>query len=156
MKNQKLLVIIIAVIVLGLGGYLYFSGDVKKSSEKSTSTLSSTTTNQNPVSLNDSTDTTPTVSIKGSEIAALLKNINLIKLDDRVLSNPSFLALVDGSLILPPVSVTGRTNPFSRSAALDNSIISNTINVPVSTAASVDTIAAGVPATTTAPSRSSR
>jgi hypothetical protein len=156
MKNQKLLVIIIVVIVLGLGGYLYFSGDVKKSSEKSTSTLSSTTTNQNPVSLNDSTDTTPTVSIKGSEIAALLKNINLIKLDDRVLSNPSFLALVDGSLILPPVSVTGRTNPFSRSAALDNSIISNTINVPVSTAASVDTIAAGVPATTTAPSRSSR
>ncbi len=156
MKNQKLLVIIIVVIVLGLGGYLYFSGDVKKSSEKSTSTLSSTTTNQNPVSLNDSTDTTPTVSIKGSEIAALLKNINLIKLDDRVLSNPSFLALVDGSLILPPVSVTGRTNPFSRSAALDNSIISNTINVPVSTAASVDTTAAVVPATTTAPSRSSR
>lgn len=156
MKNQKLLVIIIVVIVLGLGGYLYFSGDVKKSSEKSTSTLSSTTTNQNPVSLNDSTDTTSTVSIKGSEIAALLKNINLIKLDDRVLSNPSFLALVDGSLILPPVSVTGRTNPFSRSAALDNSIISNTINVPVSTAASVDTTAAVVPATTTAPSRSSR
>jgi type II secretory pathway pseudopilin PulG len=29
MKNQKLLVIIIVVIVLGLGGYLYFSGDVK-------------------------------------------------------------------------------------------------------------------------------
>jgi hypothetical protein len=145
MKNQKLIIIVIGAVILGLGGYLYFSGDIKKPSKNTTSSLVSTSTNQNPVSLNDSSNTTPTSSIKGTEIANLLKNINLIKLDDRVLSNPSFLALIDSSLILPSISVTGRANPFSRSAVLDSSTVNNTINTQTTTT-TVTT-----PTTTTSP-----
>ena len=136
MKNLKLIIIVIAIVVVAIGGYLYFSGSMKNApSKQPTGTLASTTTGQNPVALGTTT-TGSTTPIAGTEIAGLLKNISAIRLDDRILSNPSFLALVDSSITLPQTQVSGRVNPFGRSAALDNSTPSQTV---INTAATSNT-----------------
>lgn len=137
MKNHKLIIIIVvAVVVIAIGGYLYFSGSMKNApSKQSTGTLASTSTGQNPVALG-TTAGAPIAPIAGTEIAGLLKNISAIRLDDRILSNPSFLALVDSSITLPQTQVSGRINPFGRSATLDNSTPSQTV---INTAATSNT-----------------
>lgn len=147
MKNQKLLIIVIAVVVLGLGGYLYFSGKSTSSDTPSpTRTLSSDTTGANPVALtNDSSTASVSNSAQASEIITLLKNISSIRLETRILQSPSFLALVDSSIILPPIAVSGRVNPFSSTGAS----ISNTIPATENqTTATTGTTAAPVTTTT--------
>lgn len=118
MKHQKLFIGVVAVLVLALGAYLYFSGNTSKKSEPTTNTLVSGNTGSNPVPIGDQTATSAS-SFAGSDIAALLKNISQIRLNTTILQNPSFLALSDTSLTLPAPTVTGRTNPFARSGALD-------------------------------------
>lgn len=125
MKNHKLIIIIVALAVVAVGAYLYFSGSMKNApSKQSTGTLASTTTGESPATIGD---TAPAAPIEGSEIAGLLKNISSIRLDDRILTNPSFLVLVDSSIALPRIDVSGRINPFGRSSTLDNSTPSQTI-----------------------------
>ena len=118
MKNQKLFIGIVALLVIALGAYLYFS---KGSSIKQpvTSTISSTNTGSNPVALGNNAEITAS-SFAGSDIATMLKNISQIKLNTGILQNPSFLSLVDTTLSLPPATVSGRINPFGRSGALDS------------------------------------
>lgn len=132
MNNQKIMIISIVVVLLGVGGYLYFSGEIKKPSEISTNGLVSSNTGTNPISLNETTDVSvaTNTTTKGSEIAQMLKNINAIRLDNRIIANPSFAMLVDSSLLLPSVSVTGRLNPFGGSTLINTNAIVNTINVP--------------------------
>jgi hypothetical protein len=125
MKNHKLIIIIVALAVVAVGAYLYFSGSMKNApSKQPTGTLTSTTTGESPTTIGD---TAPAAPIAGSEIASLLKNISSIRLDDRILTNPSFLALVDSSIALPQIEVSGRVNPFGRTSALDNSTPSQTV-----------------------------
>lgn len=116
MNNQKLLIGVIALVVIGLGGYLYFSSQGSTDNNvPQSSTLVSSNTGSNPVSLGDSR-ASDMVAFNASqnEIATLLRSVNQIKLDTAILRNPAFLSLVDTSLTLPDFSVSGRINPFTR------------------------------------------
>ncbi len=118
MNNQKLLIGVIALVVIGLGGYLYYSRSTDESNTSPvSSTLVSSNTNSNPVSLGES-QASGMVAFNTSqnEIATLLRSVNQIKLDTAVLRNPAFLALIDTSLTLPEFTITGRANPFARSS----------------------------------------
>lgn len=108
MKNHKLLIGIVALVVVALGVYLYFSRGSKTPAP--TSTLVSTNTGNNPVATGDVTAAAS--SFAGSDIATMLRNVSQIKLNTNILQSPSFLALVDTTLTLPPTTVSGRVNPF--------------------------------------------
>ena len=71
---------IVALIVVAVGAYLYFSKSTTtdKPTTATTNTLVSTTTGDSPVSLGD---TNSASSFAGSDIAVLLKNIDQIKLN---------------------------------------------------------------------------
>ena len=43
----------------------------------------------------------------------LLLNVKNIKLDDSIFSDPAFMSLVDGSILLVPEGNEGRPNPFA-------------------------------------------
>ncbi len=119
MNKQKIIIGIIVIILIGLGGYMYLSGGMRET-EKSTSTLVSSNTGDNPVALGDSkVNSIATTTAAQGEIAQLLKSVNQIKLDTRILQDPAFLALVDTTLSLPDTVVSGRINPFARSGTLD-------------------------------------
>lgn len=118
MNKQKIIIGIIVIILIGLGGYMYLSGGIRKT-EKSTSTLVSSNTGDNPVALGDSKVNSIATTAAQGEIAQLLKSVNQIKLDTRILQDPAFLALVDTTLSLPDTVVSGRINPFARSGTLD-------------------------------------
>ncbi len=120
MKHQKLFIGVVAVLVVALGAYLYFSGNPSSKNSATTNTLVSSTTGSNPVPIGNNTATSAS-SFAGSDIAMLLKNISQIKLNTTILQNPSFLALTDTSLTLPPPTVSGRVNPFARSGIVDSS-----------------------------------
>lgn len=139
MKNQKLFIMIVALIVVAVGAYLYFSKSTTtdKPTTATTNTLVSTTTGDSPVALGD---TNSASSFAGSDIAVLLKNIDQIKLNTSILNNPAFLSLVDTTLTLPITEVSGRVNPFGKSGALDSATpVVNQIN---SSDTTVQTVAA--------------
>jgi hypothetical protein len=119
MNKQKIIIGVVVIILIALGGYMYLSGGMGKT-EKSTSTLVSSNTGDNPVALGDSkVNSIATTTAAQGEIAQLLKSVNQIKLDTRILQDPAFLALVDTTLSLPDTVVSGRVNPFARSGTLD-------------------------------------
>ncbi len=126
--NKKLLIIVIAVVVVGLGGYLYFTNTPDTADTTDTvpgsSTLVSTNTGENPVPIAGDTDTTTTAD--GTDIAALLSNISSIRLDTTILGHPAFLALTDTTMTLPQVQVNGRINPFGSSGATVAPVSTNT------------------------------
>lgn len=124
MKNHKLFIGIVAVLVIALGAYLYFSGSSKSSQKPVTNTIASSNTGANPVAIGNTTASA--ASFAGSDIATMLKNISQIKLNTGILQNPSFLALVDTTLTLPPTTVSGRINPFARTGVLDSATPAST------------------------------
>lgn len=118
MKNQKLFILIVALVVVAVGAYLYFSksSQTNTAAKATTNTLVSINTGDSPVALGDNN----AASFAGSDIAALLKNVDQIKLNTSLLSNPAFLSLVDTTLTLPVTDISGRVNPFGKSGALDS------------------------------------
>lgn len=124
MKNHKLFIGIVALLVIALGAYIYFSGNSSSDKEPVTNTIVSSNTGTSPVALGNTTATASTFA--GSDIASMLKNISQIRLNTAILQNPSFLALLDTTLTLPQTSVSGRVNPFGRSGALESAIPAST------------------------------
>lgn len=127
MKNQKLFILIVALVVVAVGAYLYFSksSQTNTAAKATTNTLVSINTGDSPVALGDNN----AASFAGSDIAALLKNVDQIKLNTSLLSNPAFLSLVDTTLTLPVTDISGRVNPFGKSGALDSAApVVNQIN----------------------------
>jgi predicted ribosomally synthesized peptide with SipW-like signal peptide len=123
MKNHKLLIGIVAGLLVAVGAYMYFSQS--STAKPVTSTIASSNTGTNPVGLGNTAASAS--SFAGSDIATMLKNISQIKLNTGILQNPSFLALVDTTLVLPQTSVSGRVNPFGRSGALESATPVSTI-----------------------------
>lgn len=125
MKNKKLYILIGLLAVVGIGAYFYFTSSDKAATTPTTNTLVSSNTGSSPVTLNE---TSSVSSFAGSDIAGLLKNIDQIKLNTAILSNPAFNALVDTTLTLPETNVSGRINPFGSSGALITPTTSTQIN----------------------------
>ncbi len=118
MKNHKLFIGIVALLVVALGAYIYFSGNSSSDKQPVTNTIASSNTGNNPVALGNNT-TAAASTFAGSDIASMLKNISQIRLNTAILQNPSFLALLDTTLTLPPTTIAGRVNPFGRTGALE-------------------------------------
>lgn len=133
MKNKKLFILVVAFVVIAIGAYIYFSKSAKTdtATTATTNTLVSTNTGDSPVALGENNSAS---SFAGSDIAALLKNIDQIKLNTSILTNPAFLSLVDTTLTLPVTDVSGRINPFGKSGALDTAVpAANQINSTTAT-----------------------
>lgn len=108
MNNQKIFLIGLLVVVVGVGIYLFATGKIGVDSRGNTSPLASSVTGQNPVGVGSSS------ANQGAEIANLLNGISRIQLNDAILDDPMFLSLTDSSIILPQVQTSGRENPFTR------------------------------------------
>ena len=133
MKNKKLFILVVAFVVVAIAAYLSFSKSAKTdtTTTATTNTLVSTNTGDSPVALGENNSAS---SFAGSDIAALLRNIDQIKLNTSILTNPAFLSLVDTTLTLPVTDVSGRINPFGKSGALDTAIpTTNQINSTTTT-----------------------
>ncbi len=154
MKNHKLFIGIVAALVIALGAYLYFSGSSSSTQKPVTNTIASSNTGSNPVALGNNSVTAAS-TFAGSDIATMLKNISQIRLNTAILQNPSFLALLDTTLTLPPTTVAGRINPFGRSGALESAtpVSVGQINgaETTTTAATETTTPATTPTTTKKP-----
>lgn len=114
MNGQKIFLIVLVVVVLGVGGYLYATGAIGGGGSKSSgvSALTSSNTGTNPA------NTSSANAKSGAEIATLLNSVSRIDLNGAIFNDPSFLSLTDSSIILPPVSTDGRINPFVRTGAV--------------------------------------
>lgn len=147
MKNHKLFIGIVALLVIALGAYIYFSGNSSSDKQPVTNTIVSSNTGSSPVALGNTTAAASTFA--GSDIASMLKNISQIRLNTAILQNPSFLALVDTTLALPQTSVSGRVNPFGRSGALESATPASTqINSGATTTTALPAVVPAVTNTT--------
>ncbi|HVZ75820.1 MAG TPA: hypothetical protein VG934_00935 [Candidatus Paceibacterota bacterium] len=90
-KDNKLYIGIIAILLLGVWAYFSFFGG---SGSSSLLTAASPTSPLSP------------------DVLSTLSSLNTIKLDPSIFSDPTFTALSDYSVAIPTESV-GRRNPFS-------------------------------------------
>ncbi len=107
MPKLKNIIIFGVIAVLVIGGYLYF-----KPAAESPNLL----TNTGPGGLvTDSNSGTATMSSDaiGQDFLNLLLNVQNIKLDDSIFSDPAFLSLHDSSIVLVQDLKAGRPNPFA-------------------------------------------
>lgn len=90
LKNKKLMGALVAVLVLGLGYYLW-------SSTSSSPLLSSAGQGTSPIS---------------QEILTTLGQLHTIRLDPAIFTDPVFVSLTDFGVTIPP-QTAGRRNPFA-------------------------------------------
>ncbi len=109
MNGQKIFFIALAIVIIGIGGYLFATGEIGgRDTSTGISALTSSTTGINPA------NSSPIDEQSGAEIANLLSSVSRIDLNGSIFSDPVFLSLIDSSVILPPVVTDGRINPFVR------------------------------------------
>ncbi len=99
-SNAKSIAVIIIIGVLGFFLYQQFSGD-----ENATAIV--TDANGLPISTVD-----PNVSAVGADIQALLAQINNLKIDAEIFSDPAYQSLTDLTNAVPALP-TGKKNPFA-------------------------------------------
>ncbi|MFZ1019515.1 MAG: hypothetical protein WAN61_00790 [Minisyncoccia bacterium] len=104
--------------------YFFF---IKPSSSGSADLVSSASTAALPSGNSSGTGTSPV----GQDFLSLLLNVNNIKLDDSILSDPAFANLHDSSITLVPDAVVGRPNPFAQFGANAVSIPANSSSAPI-------------------------
>ena len=93
-KSSKIPYIIIAVVVIiGVSIYFYMTGSAASDS----TTLEQTNGANNAV---------------GANVFQLLSEINSLKIDGTFFNDPSYKALKDFTVAIPPLSI-GRQNPFA-------------------------------------------
>lgn len=90
LKNKWMSGIVVTLLVAGLGYYVWSSGG-------SSALLTTNTDGASPLS---------------QEILTTLSQINNIRLDPSIFSDPTFLSLTDFGVTIPPQNA-GRRNPFA-------------------------------------------
>jgi hypothetical protein len=97
MKKSSLTstVIIVIVVAVALIAYFYYKGS--GSSSQSSSLLSQTSTDS---------------SMIGNQILGLLNQIQSLRIDSTLFTDPGYQTLRDFSVAIPPENV-GRSNPFA-------------------------------------------
>jgi hypothetical protein len=89
-SSKKSLIVIIAIIILGGAGYFYYQGR----GAPATSTLD------------------VTQSAEGAQVIALLNQIQGLRIDKTLFTDPGYLTLIDYTVPIPEQPV-GRVNPFA-------------------------------------------
>lgn len=126
MKSQSSMVIIL-VVLLVISGLVYVFVIRKPSTDTTQSGLVSTTTGGAQGLQNQASSSTT-----GSQVVQILRNLSVIKLDDRVFKNPAFAMLVDLSTAIPAATNPGRRNPFAPIGADGGTLAPDTFQVPSS------------------------
>ena len=128
--TRNILIIVGAAAVLTVVYFIFF----KKGSTDSTSSLQTVA----------GSDTTPTLStgdiqVTSQQFLSELLNIDSIKIDDSIVTNPAFTVLVDLSNPIEPDTNPGRINPFaplgSDSAAVSTQVATNDPTLKLATSA---------------------
>ncbi|MCX6753260.1 MAG: hypothetical protein NTW62_02880 [Candidatus Nomurabacteria bacterium] len=127
---KKIILFVGIALVVIVGAIVFF-----KKPTTTTNTLTSTANKAAPITTTNTVkSTTSASSTVGQEFITTLLNVNNIKLDDGIFSNPAFSTLKDSTIELVSDGNEGRPNPFSP-IGVDISPVSNNTAV-ISTASS--------------------
>lgn len=109
-RNIIIFVAIGAVLILI---YIFF---IKSPGDQANLVSSSDTSSPNASGVNVGAADTNTAngSLITEDFLTLLLNVNNIKLNDAIFSDPAFNSLHDSSIILTPDGTEGRPNPFAQ------------------------------------------
>lgn len=110
-KVRNIIIFVIIAAILALA-YIFV---IKPQSGPATlvSSTVSTTTSSMPGNTNGTTSTDVTAPASAQDFLNLLLNVQNIKLDDSIFSDPAFLNLHDSSIVLTQDGHEGRPNPFA-------------------------------------------
>ena len=126
MPKIRNIIIFVAIAVVFILLYVLFikpapqQADLVSSTLPSVSSTSGTTATTNPGSGS---------SLNTQDFLTLLLNVNNIKLDDAIFSDPAFTSLHDSSIVLTPDGTQGRPNPFAQFGN-DNPLTTTTTPAP--------------------------
>ncbi len=109
-KIKNIIIFVAIAVVLGLA-YVFF---IKAPSDSSTNLVTTTPTPAITGTTGAVTANSISSSLAANDFLSLLLNINDIKLDDSIFSNPAFTNLRDSSITLMPDGTEGRPNPFAQ------------------------------------------
>ncbi len=98
--NAKTIAVVIIIAVLGFFLYQQFSGS-------ETNTLTATDANGQPITVGEQN-----LSAVGADIQALLTQINSVKIDSEIFTNPAYQSLTDLRNEVPALP-QGKKNPFA-------------------------------------------
>jgi cytoskeletal protein RodZ len=103
-KIKNIIIVVVVVVVLVLI-YIFFINKTQPQADL----ISNPSTSG--VVANSTTD--QTASTTNDNFLSLLLDVNSIKLDDSIFSDPAFINLHDSSITLIPDGTQGRPNPFA-------------------------------------------
>lgn len=148
MPNIRNIIIFLGLAAVFTAVYINFIKSEPEPNLTTTSSLSNSTTSNNPSGASSGTQ-----NVVAQNFLSLLLSTKDIKLDDSIFSEKSFQGLLDSSIMLVPDINAGRPNPFAQfgsdNSALPASTTSSTTPATVSgssTTPIVPTTAPVVPA----------
>jgi hypothetical protein len=136
-KIRNIIIFVVIAAVIGLG-YMFFFRSAPESPTNLVSNTPSATTITTTSASGAITTNSISSSLAANDFLSLLLNINNIKLNDAIFSDPAFVTLRDSSISLVPDGTEGRHNPFAQfgNDAVFPSNNTTTINPPNFTAPS--------------------
>ena len=140
MPKMKNIIIFSAIAVALILAYVFFF----RSSPEEPGLVSSGPLGEIPGDL--ATTAAPQIT---QEFLSVLLNIQRIRLDDAIFSDPAFLALQDSSILLTPDGNEGRPNPFAPIGSDATASASSTTTPPGSSSSSSTTPPASTTPSTT-------
>src|ERR1019366_5287181 len=108
MPKIRNIIIFAAIAVVFILLYVFFIKPAPQQADLVSSTLPSVGTTSGSVPAPGSGN-----SLNTQDFLTLLLNVNNIKLDDAIFSDPAFAGLHDSSIVLTPDGTQGRPNPFA-------------------------------------------
>ena len=109
MPKIRNIIIFAAIAVVFILLYVFFIKPAPQQADLVSSTLPSVGTTSASVPAPSSGN-----SLNTQDFLTLLLNVNNIKLDDTIFSDPAFAGLHDSSIVLTPDGTQGRPNPFAQ------------------------------------------
>lgn len=132
MKSTSSKFLVGVIMILGIGGVVYYVSQHTSAQSPQTGLVSSAGTTGIPTAATTGSSST------GQQVVNLLRSLSTIQLSDAVFQNPTFSLLQDMSIALPPVTNPGRRNPF---APIGNDTGSTTVS---SDLLNTDAVPAGI------------
>jgi hypothetical protein len=126
MSKIKNIIIFIAIAAAFILIYIFF---IKPSPEQASLVSTSNTPLPDVNSSGTDTNVPNGTSLVTQDFLTLLLNVQHIKLDDAILSDPAFSNLRDSSIVLVPDGTEGRPNPFAQFSNDSTASVNNTLNI---------------------------
>lgn len=107
-KIRNIIIIVAALVILVLIYFFFFSSPTPQNLVTSSDTL------PNATGTSPSVTTGTGVPATAGDFLTLLLNVQNLKLNDAIFSDPAFKNLHDSSIMLIPDNTQGRPNPFAQ------------------------------------------